>query len=282
MRSFRDRLNVLLTLFEVFVVISVSGVHSQHALCKEIVQMGAQCDPFDNCRLPRDNDQDIKYNCNCERSCLLFDTCCIDSPYRSPHGSVAPTAEMKCRRTSGSGSPEVYMIDYCKNRNLPRETLCESDPEEKNDPLLMLLVISLKTGKTYKNYFCAICNEDTGANQLHIWDVQLTGRSGTINGNILPDLTYDKTRFSWYVVGEDMDVYIKVQIPDVLKRVVKKCVVNLISNCSSNWTDVSVRQKCAAYMAQVAFNKGWEVYWYRNPHCAKCNFRNIKAVFFAS
>ncbi|PRD25818.1 UNVERIFIED_CONTAM: hypothetical protein NCL1_39823 [Trichonephila clavipes] len=270
------KINVLILTFFISMILSDTGVHSQYVSYNDIVQMGAQCDPFDNCRQRRQRDQLSTYNCNCDESCVQFDTCCIDSPYRSVV-PVAPTTDMKCRRTYKYGGPVVYMIDTCKNRNLPKEALCESgDPEQMKDPFLLVPVTSLKTGKTYKNHFCAVCNEDTNAQQLVPWNIELNGRSQTLKENNLPDLTYDENRHSWRIIGEDDGwVYIKIKIPDTLQHIVKTCILNLISNCSSSWTDASVRNKCTAFMAKVAFRNEIEDDWYRNPYCAICNFEKI-------
>ncbi|GFV54270.1 transposable element Tc1 transposase [Trichonephila clavipes] len=66
-------------------------------------------------------------------------------------------------------------------------------------------------------------------------------------------------------------------MPDILTRFVKPCTVDLISNCSKHWQDVSVAEKCAAYMAKIMSKEDLDQFiWYRNPHCAVCNFKKIE------
>ncbi|GFY43808.1 uncharacterized protein TNIN_253361 [Trichonephila inaurata madagascariensis] len=242
----------------------------------ELVQMNSQCDPFDNCQNPRVNHQLNEYNCDCDSSCVEFDSCCIDSPHRNSSWPSAPTLDLTCRRVYGYNSPDVYMMDSCKNPNLPSESLCGSSAEESNDLFLIIPVTSLTTGITYRNYFCAVCNEDTETDQLVLWNFAVHGPIAKLQSSSIPNLTYDASIQSWRIVG-DFPVSISIKMPNILTRIVKPCTEDLISNCSKYWQDVSVAEKCAAYMAKIMFKEDLDrLVWYRNPHCAVCNFKKIE------
>ncbi|GFT55434.1 uncharacterized protein NPIL_533561 [Nephila pilipes] len=230
--------------------------------------MNATCSPLDSCRESRTNDQLTKYNCICDSFCVEFDTCCLDSPYRSSYGPVAPTTDMECGAVNGY-NPHVYKIDSCKSPYLPPEPLCESDPRQENDPFLLIPVTSLATGKTYKNYFCAICNEDTPSDRLELWDLKMVGSNPKLKEINMPRIRYVN---GWRTVDGNIFVDPIAKIPSGLESYVKTCESDLVSNCSSKWQDASVAIKCASYMAKVTVS----FIWYRNPHCALCNFENIE------
>ncbi|GFV54269.1 uncharacterized protein TNCV_4365441 [Trichonephila clavipes] len=88
-------------------VVGVWDVFMTEVSYDELVQMNVQCNPFDNCRKPRVNHQFNEYNCDCDSSCVDFDSCCIDSPHRSSNWPSAPTIGMMCRRLYGYNSPDV-------------------------------------------------------------------------------------------------------------------------------------------------------------------------------
>ncbi|GFT55438.1 uncharacterized protein NPIL_533581 [Nephila pilipes] len=263
------RMTVLMILTTLLICTEANLDLSSNALYNELVQMNVTCSPLDSCREPRANDQLNKYNCICDYCCVEFDTCCLDSPYRSSYGPVAPTTDMECRAVTGDREL-VYMIDSCKSPYLPPEPLCESDPRQEKDPFLLIPVTSLATGKTYKNYFCAICNEDTPSDQLELWDLQLQGATPKLNETEMPRIRYSV--YDWRTVDDDVYVYPVAKIPRGLESYVKTCPRDLVSNCSEEWQDASVAKKCASYMAKVFVF----FTWYRNPHCALCNFEETK------
>ncbi|GFT84024.1 uncharacterized protein NPIL_297031 [Nephila pilipes] len=176
---------------------------------------------------------------------------------------------MVCREVTGNYE-YAYMIDRCKSPYLTPEPLCESDAKKANDPFLLIPVTSLATGKTYKNYFCAICNEDTRSDQLKLWDLQLQGATPKLNSTDIPRIK--PSTYGWKTVDDDIYVFPTAKIPNGVENYVKMCQWDLVSNCSNEWQDASVAMKCASYMAKVS-NRA---VWYRNPHCALCNFENME------
>ncbi|GFT02401.1 uncharacterized protein NPIL_302711 [Nephila pilipes] len=266
----RTKLLISLVVFALFsLALGQLDISWANVSYSELVQMNAHCYPLDTCQQPRDSNQLDKYNCDCDSSCVMFDSCCIDSPYRT-----ALATDLKCRKVY-KGS-HVYMVDSCRNPDLVPETLCGSDAEERNDLFLVIPVTSLSTGITYKNYFCAVCNENTETDQLILWNLQVRGRFvRLIADNIMPNFKYDTYSKSWRIVGESI-VNIAIVMPNDLEYIVRTCSEELISNCAKEWKDVSVVKKCAAYMAKIAIVESSQVFWFRNPHCALCNFKKVE------
>ncbi|GFQ90225.1 retrovirus-related Pol polyprotein from transposon 297 [Trichonephila clavata] len=271
----RTKLSINLAVWALFSsAVGVWDVFMTGVSYDDLVQMNAQCDPFDNCQNPRVNHQLNGYNCDCDSLCVEFDSCCIDSPHRN--SNWPPRTDVTCRKVYGYNNPDVYMMYSCKNRNFPPEILCGSSAEESNDLFLVIPVTSLTTGITYRNYFCAVCNEDIEADQLVLWNLEVQGHSTRLQSSSIPNLMYDASINSWRIVG-DFPVRISIKMPHRLTHIVKPCTADLISNCSKHWQDVSVAEICAEYMAKILFEEYRDQFvWYRNPHCAVCNFKKIE------
>ncbi|XP_055943617.1 uncharacterized protein LOC129974874 isoform X2 [Argiope bruennichi] len=250
----------------------------------ELGDMGADCEPVDNCKRSRQNDELATYNCNCDNNCSEFDTCCLDSEYRGTGIPRAINSDIKCLPLYRS-EIGVFMIDKCQNgEDLDIESLCRSNGEDTDDPFLTIPATSLATKITYKNYFCLLCNENIDRDQVVLWNLHLKSLSKAVDSSTLPRLRFDNFTRSWMVddngTSEATTLTIETEksvIPFV--KICKSGEKGLISNCSKEWTDDSIMQKCAAYMAVVGFygDEGWK--WYRNPHCALCNYEDVKRRF---
>ncbi|GIY08384.1 uncharacterized protein CDAR_274641 [Caerostris darwini] len=281
------KMNIIILMIKMFIILETLvyfiffGVYCNlEVTYKEIEELEAACNPLDRCLKNRTTDQLDIYNCNCDNSCVEFDTCCLESKFRTSDSSNVPRSDMKCLRVYGSEGLEVYMIDTCKNNHTDTKSLCESNGEDINDPFLMIPVTSPATGKTYKNYFCSVCNENIeDQDQVIFWNLQLRGKSPSLDSSSVPDLKYDPIAKSWVVLQNDnttVNVSISLYIADGAYSRVKMCKAGMISNCSVDWQDASIEKKCASYMAAVGYYtiNGWR--WYRNPHCAFCNFEDTK------
>ncbi|GBO44710.1 hypothetical protein AVEN_262978-1 [Araneus ventricosus] len=249
----------------------------------ELKDMGADCHPLDNCKKSRNRDELVSYNCNCGSTCPEFDTCCLDSDYRVTGIPRALNSDIKCLPVYRSRIG-VFMIGKCQNGDSEIESLCESNGEEADDPFLMIPATSLATEITYKNYFCLVCNEDIDKDQVVLWNLQLQSTSKAVDSSTMPQLRFDNFTRSWMVDdnGTSAAATVTIEIEESITSFVKICKAGekgLISNCSKEWTDDSIVQKCAAYMATVGFfgDDGWK--WYRNPHCALCNYEDVKRRF---
>ncbi|GFU80934.1 uncharacterized protein TNCV_1276811 [Trichonephila clavipes] len=236
--------------------IAVLAGSSADVSVDDLKEMGAHCAYLDTCdAFFRNSDGLGSYTCDCKRICAEYNTCCVDSEFRNATLIPSSRTEDECLPVYGRRDLSAYMIDKCKNKDIPSESLCESSAEENNDPFLMIPVTSSVTGKTYKNYFCAVCNENTHEDQLVFWNINLIGRTERINNSSsVPDMLYDTTLKSWVVLEEDgssTNVSIKIE-PDFDLNV-RKCKA-MITICPKEWKDVSVKEKCEGnYMARIGF-----------------------------
>ncbi|GFY67005.1 uncharacterized protein TNIN_307231 [Trichonephila inaurata madagascariensis] len=217
--------------------------------------MGAHCEYLDTCdAFYRDSDELGSYTCDCKRICAEYNTCCVDSEFRNATLIPSPRTDDECLPVHLRTDLSTYMIDKCKNKDIPSESLCESSAEENNDPFLMIPVTSSVTGKTY-NYFCAICNENTHEDQLVFWNIRLTGKTQRIQNSSVPDMMYDTTVKSWVALEEDgSSTNVSIKIDPGFDLNVRKCKA-MITSCPKEWGDVSVKEKCEGnYMARIGFD----------------------------
>ncbi|GFQ86740.1 uncharacterized protein TNCT_73371 [Trichonephila clavata] len=244
----------------------------------DLKEMGAHCVYLDTCdAFFRDSDDLGSYTCDCKSICTGYNTCCVDSEYRNATLIPSPKTEDECLPVYGRVDLSAYMIDKCKNKDIPSESLCGSSAEENNDPFLMIPVTSSVTGKSYKNYFCAVCNENTHEDQLVSWSISLSGKTERIkNSSSVPDMLYDTTLKSWVVLEEDgSSTNVSIKINPVPDLDVRRCKA-MITTCPKEWDDLSVKEKCEGnYMARIGFEGVEKMRWYKNPHCALCNFEDI-------
>ncbi|GFS87090.1 uncharacterized protein NPIL_669131 [Nephila pilipes] len=266
----------ILLLFDATIAISDSSVG---VTLNDVKEMNAHCDYLDNCEQSfRGGDDLSSYTCDCQSICVEYNTCCVDSEYRNATRIPTPRIDDECLRVYGRTDLSVYMIDKCKNRDIPSEPLCESSAEESNDPFLMIPVTSSVTGKIYKNYFCSLCNENINEDQIVFWNLRLTGKTQRVQDSTMPDMLYDTALNSWVVLEDDgSSTTISVKIEPIDFENIRKCKP-MITACPKEWKDSSVKEKCEGnYMARIGFYEADNVTmrFYKNPHCALCNFEDL-------
>ncbi|GIY72216.1 uncharacterized protein CEXT_8431 [Caerostris extrusa] len=230
-----------------FSVLYFSGVFSNlEVTYKEIEELEAACNPWD----------------------------------RTSDSTKVTRSDMKCLPVYGSGGLEVNMIDTCKNNRTDSKSLCESNGEDNNDPFLMIPVTSPATGKTYKNYFCSVCNENIeDQNQVIFWNLQLRGKSPSLGSSSLPDLKYDPIAKSWVVLQDDnttVTVSINLHITDEAITLVKRCKAGMISNCSADWQDASIEKVCFLHGSGWILHNQWLEVVQKSTLCF-CNFEDTKS-----
>ncbi|GFR26464.1 uncharacterized protein TNCT_363031 [Trichonephila clavata] len=266
-----------LQVFMLFTTIVVFADSSADVSLNHLKEMGAHCEYLDTCDIFfRDSDELSSYTCDCKRICAEYNTCCVDSEFRNDTLIPTPKTKDECLSVYGRTDLSAYMIDKCKNKDIPSESLCESSADENNDPFLLIPVTSSVTGKTYKNYFCAVCNENTNEDQLVFWNIMLTGKTQRIRNSLVPDMMYDTAVKSWVVLEEDgSSTNVSIKIDPGYNLNVRKCKA-MITTCPKEWEDLSVKEKCEGkYMARIGFEGAEKMRWYKNPHCALCNFEDI-------
>ncbi|GFT29288.1 uncharacterized protein NPIL_193391 [Nephila pilipes] len=220
------KIMVLFVEFVSFVVAITLADSSVDVTLNDLKELGTHCELQDNCerRLFKGRDDLSFYTCDCTSVCAEYNTCCVDSEYRNAYRIPTREPDDECLPVYGTPDFSVYMIDKCKNRDIPLEPLCESSAEESNDPFLMIPVTSSVTGKIYKNYFCAVCNENIHEHQVAFWNLYLRGKTERILSQSVPDLMYDPDLESWVVLEEDgscSNVSVALQPLDYVKA--RKC-----------------------------------------------------------
>ncbi|GFU01568.1 uncharacterized protein NPIL_281311 [Nephila pilipes] len=245
---------------------------------EELEALNFTCNWKNDCKNPRKEEDDNLYlhHCICDRHCVTYGACCLDSEFR-PRLNTAPDpgVEINCINTYGANSRSVYMVDNCKISGTIKD-LCNNNGEDWNDPFLLIPVTSKVTNITYKNYYCAVCNEQPEAEQLIFWTIIVDDKSKSSGESEVPELKFSHDLESWMTLVPNNGNFTRVTIGiETLERPeVKYCKRDLITECDRKWTDAAVAEKCRAYMSMFSiydFEK-FILSRYKNPHCAICNF----------
>ncbi|XP_015911134.2 uncharacterized protein [Parasteatoda tepidariorum] len=249
---------------------------------QDIRSVDATCNGLDSCRVPRSNEA-WKYNCNCEKTCSLYGTCCVDSKYRRKF-KRKNQKNLECRVINHNRKFLYPWIRSCNpdlRHSKTMEELCTNKflIETNADPFLAIPVTDPLTGITYQNYYCFACNENSGEERLIPWDVAVGGDLEKVNkSDSIPILrNYEKDFWSW-VLDNDNNTHLSLwpSIPEGLEDTLPYCYgFEIVSECASSYTNANVRKKCGAYMALTRIRIDNSYSYYRNPHCAICNYENM-------
>ncbi|GFY24693.1 uncharacterized protein TNCV_1017391 [Trichonephila clavipes] len=249
---------------------------------EEIRKWNASCFPKDTCSVPRDLDDTDYHNCDCSSLCVLYDTCCIDSPFLNISNKYERTASC---RSAGQSGEYIFMLDTCPDSYDGPQAMrrrCEQNAKNWSDPFNNVPVTHPLSQKTYKSLFCAICNGEN-PKELIMWQVMLdcSALKGNMNicledrNFVLSNMMYIHEKGLWGIWSYDPEsdwmfryLSINYKMPESIKKFTKECRPNLISDCHSNWRNRNTRQMCKSYMGVIYFQNET----YRNAHCALCNY----------
>lgn len=250
---------------------------------EEVQKLGLSCYPKDSCKEPRSKDSpgvSDSYSCSCDRLCSEFGTCCVDSPFRSVKPSrIRPS----CRNVNLNHNRSSYfMVDRCANDGNHESTfekLCDEEWSGEDDLMKLVPVTSLLTSMTYKNYFCFRCHETT-TNDFSYWSIRLTTRSSPNMQPGLNHIRYNNDKKSWTINYSNLSIPVNLmfRIPPDIWSLPVECLPGIISDCSPNWHDSSIRDKCQDYTGIVIVRKKRKILKYKNTHCALCNFESVKKM----
>ncbi|XP_015928218.2 uncharacterized protein [Parasteatoda tepidariorum] len=274
----------LLILFGFFLSLECFSAPSSDVTYEDIKAINATCKGLDSCELPKR--ENAHEHCNCGSSCSLLGTCCVDSKFRNNY--VVPLKNVECAfNIYDKKHRYVPMISSCDPDMQSDETnrkLCNSTAEELNDPFLKIPVTDPVTGISYRNYYCFACNRNYGEEQPIPWNFKIQSgciRKPFLTNNTIPPLRYDSYKKTWVMDYDDkmsIDVFLNTTIPEELKNVTPYCYNHhIVSECDSEWTDDDIEKKCLSYMAlaRIISSDGFSIKYYRNPHCAICNYESI-------
>lgn len=77
-----------------------------------------------------------------------------------------------------------------------------------------------------------------------------------------------------------MNVLSSLQIPSETMNITYVCEPDVMSDCSGEWLDDDIKNKCQSYMALKSIDiLGECITVYKNIHCALCNYENLTDVY---
>jgi hypothetical protein len=202
---------------------------------------------------------------------------------RREDAGIGPES-FKCVELKQYGN--VYMMSTCPASWTSDETkfACEQLADNDSDPLSSLPVTNERSGVTFRNYHCAICNGE--ANSTVFWQLWLecpslqSGSSRVADlsqTDIMSKLRYDDLRQQW---GIDLDTdgltvfhdcSVDPVTPDNVASQLRACISNLVKTCPVGFGNATMVQYCEAYTGMLYDTTRV----YRNAHCALCNGVNV-------
>ncbi|XP_074601363.1 uncharacterized protein LOC141855292 [Brevipalpus obovatus] len=232
-------------------------------------------------------------NCYCDERCHLFGDCCIDKAAekakqdRETSTSTYPGlySPWSCVHVPING-PRVYAYHKCDPAWLESEGqsshgehishLCE---HEDNLFLARLPAFSVNSGIFYRNFFCAVCNNDD--DNLDVMNVTIfcdrqIGEKSLKHYLIQPN--FNPTDGTWTFRHNSSEIWCKPRILELEREDFRdqfntRYCMDMINSCPSNWTDNhgnddnQLAQKCSSYMFMV--KSGDKIF--KNLYCAQCN-----------
>ncbi|XP_066977520.1 uncharacterized protein [Macrobrachium rosenbergii] len=258
----------------------------------DLLAMNATCPPKDTCKIvgkgPRlDESSNWKYrNCFCDDLCAKHGDCCLDANAYVAEEQTKTVDNYECVKLTQFGS--LYMMGECLpgwNDQAIAEQ-CTAPLEKGSDPFREMPVTSLETYVTYKNYYCAVCNNDTSS--YEIWRPRLEcptlEQYQKVHKNltmefVLNEITYKDMNWGLHVHDDGGYVfhncYIYPVMPVTVTHMVRPCIKDVIKTCPLTWTDEKVEDLCLSYTAvRYKFDRP-----YRNIHCALCNGVDLESTF---
>ncbi|XP_067126375.1 uncharacterized protein [Centruroides vittatus] len=237
---------------------------------EELISLNAQCGPFDTCNTTKENLEVPARSCQCDDSCAFYGDCCIDAPNRQAMERTE-TRNICLKKNNFQG---YFAVSNCKKnwRDLETKRKCENPNAE--DPYTLIPVASKRSKITYRNRYCASCNEDK--RDIEFWKIGVTCRqlSANLSYDFPNDLVYNSRLKTWGVLLPNQ-TFLRCKLVPVSPentQNLRSCYSDTISTCFANWKDDSIKEKCESYTAIILARHRVK---YRNVHCAVCNGINV-------
>ncbi|XP_035232114.1 uncharacterized protein LOC118203920 [Stegodyphus dumicola] len=273
--------------FLTFTFASILNVHTLEY--SDLEAIGVACRNRDSCTSPTRHTTFNETNCECDRSCSVYNDCCIDSTYRSStRGSSSQWSRGTCMPFGNEPNTGAYVVNTCSpdfsgSQEVQRK--CQND-DDISDPLLSAPVTDTSLHVTYKNRYCAECNL-ASPSSLTSWLILLNCESieyvsDVTNNYIWSNLKYRSDLKQWGVeVNNDTVQFhscnLIFDMPSYVRKDVRLCRANIVSTCPSKWKRLPVKRACESYLAMV-YKTGNDDQAFRNPHCALCNGLSVDAL----
>lgn len=240
-------------------------------------------------------------NCFCDKDCGQFGDCCLDAAEQASYDGLDEDQDRWiCTRLPGATSYAVnaiYVHGKCskdwlgtnskKNENAAvAQAKCHMDTGTKHHYIQYIPVLSTDTNITYKNVYCAICNNDFN---LKKWNVvigcdKFVPDSELTNGRYINDETFYPFFQLWKFNYNGKVVKCGVNIKEFkngyayAKTYNARACKPAIGTCHPDWPDSKDRERCRMYASYMYLE--WDssednVIVYKNYHCAKCNYAEI-------
>ncbi|XP_076312276.1 uncharacterized protein LOC143225922 [Tachypleus tridentatus] len=278
---FIDR-NFFTTFLHVVLTVTLASVTFD-----EINRLGPSC--LNSCltyNSGNSNNTSTSESCYCDNECAVYRDCCLDAKTVRQQPQDSPWHCISKDEYTG-----VFLRATCKPKwqgdQMIRKSCENTISDDQYDPIRHLPVTNPNTGVTYRNYYCAICNDDTSYDMV-LWKLLLKCpflnfyiiyRQNLTFEYVRDNLEYHDSKWGIWLDGDDdklrfYDCSVKFQMPDDLTPNLRPCVRNLISECAWNWNISDVKEKCSYYTSVVYHEDNA----YRNVHCALCNHVNLSEL----
>ena len=261
-----------------------------------IEQTGFFCEGRDSCNAFKPNEDDVRgffsadndwkrQNCFCDDLCAMYGDCCIDAPSYNRQEQAKNHLNFGCVELKQYD--DIYMRQKCPDDWTNPEIRDKCQDVSQKDPFGAMPVTSNKTGVTYRNYFCAVCNRDSSTFQFWKPRLECVSLAGYANRfkNTSADVLAKHLRFneaagSWglYIERGGINVFHECTIDPVVPEGIKirPCTgKNMITSCPEGYAgNATTKELCESYTALV-FEPTTS---YRNVHCAICNNATLSRI----
>lgn len=219
--------------------------------------------------------------CHCDDECHTYGDCCLDKLISNPSGRnkglvcMKTTFKIRSEANEPKDVKHYYMIGFCPASFKDKEVInnCESDIEE--DVNLNRPVTSLDTSMTYRNKYCAICNN------VEIFTPWLL-RVNCSDTVAFSERNSPEDLLRTAISDDQCDIFIEPSITLPVRRCWPTTSQVMSCNVTGNWVayDRFLELACRAYSNPFAHWKlpSGPMDMYRNVFCYHCNTDGARRV----
>ncbi|UJR29062.1 hypothetical protein I4U23_010276 [Adineta vaga] len=251
------------------------------------IQIDEQCSIRDTCfnqstespLIYNDEEWIQNRNCFCDSVCQQYGDCCGKRKL--------PTQNFECvdfllPTITNKIVPFNRLSVWMKTECLP---LYVGSPVEKqcrnfnndlfiDNPILYIPVTSLQTNITYRNYYCAYCNNDINQ-EIQFWEYRpLCHGDGTENDNLILN---DEQQVRYYIHNLTRNCLKTIYYPHERGTsrpsvFIRPCKSSLPPTCPLE-TPIDLARNCSTFGIAYRYKTNSNII-YENSFCAECNHQN--------